>query len=143
MALLFVSIGLTFAQAPPTTLDSSRDFEVFQRQTRSQGTVLGAGRTTVDCDQVEGRLEPPAPWQALALDPNRDLSIASCTLRPPAGTFRGSDPNGPASPKWPAYNGGDAFEVMHFGSDSKALPDDCQNAIHFSTVSAFTNKHGP
>jgi carbohydrate esterase-like sialic acid-specific acetylesterase len=81
--LLFVSTGLTFAHAPPTTLDSPRDFEVVQRQTRSQVTVLVAERTTVDCDQVEGRIERPDPWQALALDPK--TGSLHRELRTPAG----------------------------------------------------------
>ncbi len=82
-ALLFVSTGLTFAQAQPTTLDSPRDFQVFQRQTRSQGAVIVAGHTSLDCDRAEGRLESPAPWQALALDPKTGSLHGD--LRAPAG----------------------------------------------------------
>ena len=67
--VLLISTGLTFAQAARTTLDSPRDFQVFQRQTRSQGTVIVAGHTSIDCDRAEGRLgESSATWQALALD---------------------------------------------------------------------------
>jgi para-nitrobenzyl esterase len=41
------------------------------------------------------------------------------------------DPNGPGLPKWPAYNSGDACEVMHFGADSKASPDEYQKRYTF------------
>jgi para-nitrobenzyl esterase len=41
------------------------------------------------------------------------------------------DPNGPGLPKWPEYNNGDACEVMHFGSDSKASPDKGQARYTF------------
>jgi len=82
-ALLFVSTGLSCAQPTPTTLESPRDFQVFQRQTRLQGVVIAAGHTSVDCDRAQGRLEPPARWQALVLD--RKTGSFHGELRAPAG----------------------------------------------------------
>ena len=82
-ALLFVSTGLSCAQPTPTTLESPRDFQVFQRQTRLQGVVIAAGHTSVDCDRAQGRLEPPARWQALVLD--RKTGSFHGVLRVPAG----------------------------------------------------------
>jgi Carbohydrate esterase, sialic acid-specific acetylesterase len=82
--ILLVSTGLTFAQAPSTTLDSPRDFQVFQRQTRSQGTVLATGRTSIDCDRAEGRVgEPQGTWQTLVFD--RATGSFRGELRTPAG----------------------------------------------------------
>jgi para-nitrobenzyl esterase len=65
------------------------------------------------------------PW------PAEDKRISELMSTYWANFAKTGDPNGPGLPKWPAYNSGDAFEVMHFGADSKAAPDDCQKRYTF------------
>ena len=65
------------------------------------------------------------PW------PPEDRKIAELMSTYWANFAKTGDPNGPGLPKWPAYNSGDTFEVMHFGSDSKAAPDDHQARYAF------------
>jgi hypothetical protein len=71
------------------TLESPSDFQAFQRQTKTRGTVLVAGRALGTCDRAEARFtgnslfgELPAGWQALTFDRasgtfHGDLQIAS------------------------------------------------------------------
>jgi hypothetical protein len=54
------------AAAQPLTLTSPRDYQVFQRQTRTTGTVLVSGRTATECDRVEARAS--GPWAAIPFD---------------------------------------------------------------------------
>lgn len=83
-AILPAACSLMFAQAPASlTLDSPRDFQVFQRQSQAFGTVSVSGRALVECERAEARLtgsslsgELPGAWEALSLNPE-------------AGAFRG------------------------------------------------------
>lgn len=48
-------------------LESPRDFQVFQRQSKTQGTVRVSGRGTVECDRAEARLAGGA-WEPLTVE---------------------------------------------------------------------------
>jgi para-nitrobenzyl esterase len=65
------------------------------------------------------------PW------PAEDRKISELMSTYWANFAKTGDPNGSGLPKWPAYNSGDACEVMHFGSDSKASPDKGQARYTF------------
>ena len=67
LALLFTTLS-AFAQS--LILDSPRDYQVFQRQSKSSGTVVVAGRATVNCDAADARIADRFvnQWQRLALD---------------------------------------------------------------------------
>jgi hypothetical protein len=77
-AILPLSGWLTFAQAAPpdtVTLESPRDFQVFQRQTKTLGAILVSGHALVECERVEARLTGSSPfgnlpseWEALSFD---------------------------------------------------------------------------
>ncbi len=65
------------------------------------------------------------PW------PAEDKKISELMSTYWANFAKTGDPNGPGLPKWPAYNSGDTFEVMHFGADSQAAPDKGQARYTF------------
>jgi hypothetical protein len=77
-AILPALASLAAAQAVspgPITLGSPRDFQVFQRRTKMQGTILVKGRALAPCDHAEARVtgsspfgELPAGWQPLTVD---------------------------------------------------------------------------
>jgi para-nitrobenzyl esterase len=58
------------------------------------------------------------PW------PAEDHALARLMSSYWANFAKTGDPNGPGLPQWPAYNGKDGFEVMHFNTESKASADD-------------------
>jgi para-nitrobenzyl esterase len=66
-----------------------------------------------------------APW------PAEDQSLARLMSSYWANFAKTGNPNGPGLPQWPAYNGKDGFEVMHFDSESKASPDKDQARYRF------------
>lgn len=57
------------------------------------------------------------PW------PAEDRALARLMSAYWANFAKTGDPNGPGLPQWPAYNGKDSFEVMHFNAESKASVD--------------------
>ncbi len=77
-AILPAACWLTFAQAgppEPIILESPRDFQVFQRQTKTVGTIMVSGRALVECQGAEARLTGNSPfgnlpggWEALSFD---------------------------------------------------------------------------
>ena len=92
-ALLPATAWMASAQtAPPqpVTLDSPRDYQVFQRQSKASGTIVAAGRAAVDCERAEARVtgesffgELAGNWQPLTLD--REARTLRGELRTPAG----------------------------------------------------------
>src|ERR1700685_3550937 len=92
-AILPAAGWLAFAQPPPPTpiaLESPRDFQVFQRQARTLGTILVTGRALVDCERVEARLtgnssfgKLPGEWEALSFD--RQSGVFRGNIRIAAG----------------------------------------------------------
>ena len=83
-------LGAAQAVSPgPITLESPHDFQVFQRLTKTRGTVLVEGRALEAYDRAEARItgnspfgELPAGWQPLTVDRasgtfHGDLQIAS------------------------------------------------------------------
>jgi Carbohydrate esterase, sialic acid-specific acetylesterase len=77
-AILPAACLMTFAQADlprSAFLESPRDFQVFQRQTKESGEVLVAGQAPLDCERIEARLSGtssfgrlPVKWEALSFD---------------------------------------------------------------------------
>jgi hypothetical protein len=60
-------LGTLTAFAQSVILDSPRDYQVFQRQSKSAGTIVVAGHATADCDLAEVRVA--GKWERLSLDP--------------------------------------------------------------------------
>jgi hypothetical protein len=92
-AIMPAACWLTFAQAdlPQSAyLESPRDFQVFQRQTREFGEILVAGHVQVECERVEALLTGtssfgslPDKWEGLSLD--RQSGAFHGNMRTPAG----------------------------------------------------------
>lgn len=93
--VLFCCLPL-LAQAPPTpdlTVLSPLTYQVFQRQTRTQGAILVSGRVKADCDEVMVRLQGKplagkmrAGWHTLPLDPQTH-GFASQVPTPAGGWY--------------------------------------------------------
>jgi para-nitrobenzyl esterase len=72
------------------------------------------------------------PW------PLEDHKIAQLMSTYWANFAKTGDPNGPGLPKWPPYNSGGTFEVMHFAADSQASPDEHEKRYQFlDTLSPY------
>jgi hypothetical protein len=69
------------ALAQPITLQSPQDYQVFQRQSKTQGKILVAGRVDVPCDRVEGSTS--GKWQPISYRPESHVFFGD--LPTPAG----------------------------------------------------------
>ncbi|RSL17791.1 carbohydrate esterase-like sialic acid-specific acetylesterase [Edaphobacter aggregans] len=70
LLLLLATLRLP-AQTTLATLSSPLDYQVFQRQSRQQGTILIRGRVSVPADRVEARIvgqSLPSKWKRLTFD---------------------------------------------------------------------------
>ncbi len=69
--LLLAALKLPAQRTSPATLSSPLDYQVFQRLSRDQGTILIRGHANVAADRVEARivgLALPSKWKRLDLD---------------------------------------------------------------------------
>ena len=92
LAIVHLAAAFACAAEPPIQLASPLDFQVVQRRTRAQGTVivagtvLPAGNQELPPDQLEARLigkDLPGQWQPLPFDPR--VSAFRGELAAPAG----------------------------------------------------------
>jgi hypothetical protein len=84
-ALLALAVPAVFGQT--VTLHSPRDYQVFQRQSKTLGTIRIAGNANVPCDRAEVALSGdspfgklPAGWQPATLDPQSGAFHAELEL---------------------------------------------------------------
>lgn len=67
--LLGVCIGGSQAQADSLRLDSPRDYQIFQRDSRYSGKIVIAGEAVTMCERIEARISPAQDvWQPLPFD---------------------------------------------------------------------------
>src|SRR5579872_5843564 len=72
LILFLLTVSTALAQnADPITLQSPRDFQVFQRPSKTRGTILVAGHTGIGGDSIEARIA--GDWQLIALDASGDF----------------------------------------------------------------------
>jgi hypothetical protein len=80
LSALFAAVSAHAA----VTLQSPADHQVFQRQTRQQGTILVRGRSSEPCDRAEVRLAANK-WQRLAIESNDSNCTFHAEVPAPAG----------------------------------------------------------
>jgi len=85
MRAAFLFATVLAAHAARLTLDSPRDYQVFQRSSLDSGSVLIRGRADATCDAAEVRLEGRA-WQSIPVTPPCNFEAR---ITAPAGGWYG------------------------------------------------------
>jgi para-nitrobenzyl esterase len=90
-----------------------------------------------EIEYVFGTLDssPQVPWDAA----DRKLSDQMMTYW--ANFARSGDPNGPAVPAWPRYDGAANSPVLHLDTEVHSAPD--ANRARYEVLDALATQHGP